>query len=110
MKTLSKSQFARRLHVSPPRVSQLIAKGMPTTPEGRVDVAQALAWIESHVDSMARRLVLGVKIRDAVMALPARMANRLPAEWRRQVLAVAEEEARSVLAALSDEFISGVEE
>jgi hypothetical protein len=50
METLSKSAFSRRLHVSPARVTQLIAKGMPVTPDGKVDVAEALTWIESHID------------------------------------------------------------
>jgi plasmid maintenance system antidote protein VapI len=43
MGTLSKSQFARRLHVSPARVTQLIAKGMPVTVDGNVDVTAALS-------------------------------------------------------------------
>ena len=50
METLSKSAFSRRLHVSPARVTQMIAKGMPVTPDGKVDVAEALNWIESHID------------------------------------------------------------
>jgi plasmid maintenance system antidote protein VapI len=34
METLLKSEFAKRLHVSKARVSQMIQKGMPVTAEG----------------------------------------------------------------------------
>jgi hypothetical protein len=48
----------------------------------------------------------GVKFRDAVMGLPSVVCNRLPEEWRREVSRVIDEEARKVLAALSDEIQS----
>ncbi len=44
---------------------------------------------------------IGVQIRDAVMALPARVMNRLPAEYRRAVFVAINEEARAILTALS---------
>jgi hypothetical protein len=47
---------------------------------------------------------IAASIRSAVLALPARIINRLPAEDRRRVLPVVEEEARAVLSALSDEI------
>jgi plasmid maintenance system antidote protein VapI len=50
METLLKSEFAKRVHVSKARVSQMIAMGMPLTADSRVDVKAALDWIESHVD------------------------------------------------------------
>jgi phage terminase Nu1 subunit (DNA packaging protein) len=53
----------------------------------------ALAWAES-----------GKKISDAVRGLPARIVNRLPSEWRHEVMIVAEEETRQTLTALSDEI------
>jgi hypothetical protein len=46
----------------------------------------------------------GVRFRDAVLGLTHAVVNRLPAEWRREVLTVLDEEARRVLAALSDEI------
>jgi hypothetical protein len=49
---------------------------------------------------------IGTKVRDAVMSLPSRIINRLPAEWRRELKVVVEEEARLVLAAISDEIRS----
>ena len=45
---------------------------------------------------------IGSEIRDRVMALPSRVINRLPSEWRSQLLPVIEEEARSMLTVLSD--------
>jgi hypothetical protein len=48
--TMSKSSFARLIGVTPGRVSQLIAKGMPTEPDGTVDVAKAKAWIRDNID------------------------------------------------------------
>jgi len=50
LEPILKSQFAKRIHVSPGRVSQLIAQGMPVLPDGRIDVPSALNWIESHID------------------------------------------------------------
>ena len=75
METLLKSEFAKRLHVSKARVSQMVQKGMPVTAEGKVDVAEALNWIESHIDlshkdSVARRQ----------SALPAASASKPPSK------------------------------
>jgi hypothetical protein len=50
METLLKSEFAKRVHVSKARVSQMIAMGMPLTADGKVDVTAALDWIEGHID------------------------------------------------------------
>jgi phage terminase Nu1 subunit (DNA packaging protein) len=43
----------------------------------------------------------GVQIRDAVMALKERIANRCPAEWRPKLAPVIDDEVRQVLTALS---------
>jgi len=50
-----------------------------------------MAWAEA-----------GVSIRDAVLGLGARVANRLPAEWRAELTAVIDDEVRKVLRLLSD--------
>ena len=47
---------------------------------------------------------VGSRIQNAIMGIPARMVNRLPLEWRREVLAVAQDEVRAILKALSDEL------
>ena len=50
---------------------------------------------------------IGVQFRDALMGLPARVCNRLPAEWRREVQTVANDEVRGVLTALADQIRHG---
>lgn len=57
-----------------------------------------VALVESHWSDITGRF------QSAVLGLPAQMANRLPAEWRREVLAVAADEARRALVALSNEI------
>jgi len=52
------------------------------------------------------RVETGVKYRDAVMGLTSRVCNRLPAEWRRELSAVLDDEIRRMLTALSDEIRS----
>ena len=57
MEPILKSQFAARLKVSKTRVSQMVAMGMPTTPDGRINVPDALKWIEEHIDTSHRNAV-----------------------------------------------------
>ena len=45
-----KQAFASRMGLSPGRLSQLIAGGMPTRADNRVDVFQAAAWIRDNTD------------------------------------------------------------
>jgi phage terminase Nu1 subunit (DNA packaging protein) len=47
---------------------------------------------------------VGTRVKDEVMALPVRIVNRLPDEWRREVFSVISEETRRVLNAISHEF------
>lgn len=42
--------------LSPGRISQLVAQGMPTTHDGRIDPEAARAWMESHLDPSRRRV------------------------------------------------------
>ena len=61
MEPILKSQFAARLKVSKARVSQMVQMGMPQTPDGRINVPDALQWIEQHInpihrDSLPRRM------------------------------------------------------
>ncbi|GBD50249.1 hypothetical protein [Methylopila sp. Yamaguchi] len=46
---LTKSDFAKHLDVGRARVSQLIKRGMPVTPDGRIDVEAANSWIRANV-------------------------------------------------------------
>lgn len=47
----TKADFARRVGLSRGRISQLIAKGLPTTPEGKIDPEAGLAWLEDNLDA-----------------------------------------------------------
>jgi hypothetical protein len=50
MEAISKTELARRLKISKPRVSQLVNAGMPVLPDGKVDAAAALDWIARRTD------------------------------------------------------------
>jgi len=56
--TLSKKGFAELIGVSPGRVSQLIAGGLPVEPNGRIHVARGKAWVAENVDPNRRRASL----------------------------------------------------
>ena len=53
----AKGSFARRVGLTPGRISQLVAEGLPVRPDGKVDVAEALAWMEANLDP--RRRIVG---------------------------------------------------
>ncbi|MFG1179940.1 DNA packaging protein [Xanthobacter versatilis] len=44
-----KVAFARLVNVSPGRVSQMIAAGLPVEADGRIDVARGKLWIQGNV-------------------------------------------------------------
>ena len=50
MDAITKSELARRLKISKPRVSQLVKAGMPVLADGRVDAVAACDWIARRVD------------------------------------------------------------
>jgi hypothetical protein len=50
MEAITKTELARRLKISKPRVSQLVHAGMPVLPDGKVDAAVALDWIARRTD------------------------------------------------------------
>lgn len=56
--TVSKKFFADMRNVSLSRVSQWIAAGMPTTPNGRVNIAEATKWLAENTDPNRRRFTL----------------------------------------------------
>jgi phage terminase Nu1 subunit (DNA packaging protein) len=47
---LTKSEFAEELHVSCPRVSQFVKRGLPVRRDGRVDLERACAWVVENID------------------------------------------------------------
>jgi hypothetical protein len=46
----TQAEFGRRVGVSQQRVAQLKKDGLPTLPNGRIDVGPALAWVGDHLD------------------------------------------------------------
>ena len=50
---------------------------------------------------------IAAKIQTGVLGIPARIVNRIPAEYRREVLTVAQDEVRQVLTSLADKIRGG---
>lgn len=50
----TKAAFARRIGVTPQRITQLVDRGMPVRPDGRIDVNTALAWLDENLDTSKR--------------------------------------------------------
>lgn len=48
---MAKSAFAKLVKVTPGRVSQMIAAGLPVEPGGKIDVAKGKAWIKDNVSA-----------------------------------------------------------
>jgi hypothetical protein len=71
-----------------------------------IDEAQKLEQLLSAPEVEAKWAEVGTKVKDETMALPTRIVNRLPDEWRREVFTVVTEEVRRVLNAISNEFMS----
>ncbi|MGB3389719.1 MAG: DNA packaging protein [Pseudaminobacter sp.] len=49
LRSLRKKAFAELVGVSPGRVSQMIAQGLPVEPNGRIDIAAGKLWIKENV-------------------------------------------------------------
>lgn len=54
--TLSKRGFAEAMGVTPGRISQLIVDGLPTEPNGRINVERGQAWYHANIDPNRRRI------------------------------------------------------
>lgn len=75
--TLSKRGFAELIGVSPGRVSQMIAAGLPVETNGRIDIEKGKAWVASNIDP-SRRRIRGAA--DAAAAASGARASRDVAE------------------------------
>lgn len=60
--TLSKKGFAAHLGLSPGRVSQLVAQGLPVEPNGRINVERATGWYRRNVDANRRQASAGDRL------------------------------------------------
>jgi len=49
MTVVRKSELARRLGVSRPRVSQFVSLGLPVRDDGRVELERACEWVLDNV-------------------------------------------------------------
>lgn len=67
---MSKSSFAERMGLSKGRISQLITIGLPVRPDGRIDPADAVPWIEANLDKARRK--------DPVAEILAEMTGEQP--------------------------------
>lgn len=50
-RSLSKSQFAKAMSITPGRVSQMVKAGLPVEADGKIDVARGRLWIQDHIDA-----------------------------------------------------------
>jgi hypothetical protein len=66
----SKTAFAARVGLTKGRISQLVAEGLPVRPDGQIDVAEGLAWIEDNLDPARRN-------KGGAPAAPARASTTL---------------------------------
>lgn len=77
--TLSKRGFGELIGVSPGRVSQMIADGLPVEPNGRIAIAKGKAWVAANVDQNRRRARVDGGLFDGAKrereAAEARIAN-----------------------------------
>lgn len=56
---VSKKGLAEVLGVHPSRITQLIGKGLPLEPNGRVSITKAKDWIAANVDQHRRKMLGG---------------------------------------------------
>ena len=79
---ITKTELARRLRVTPSRVSQYLAAGMPVRRDGKLAYVQALQWIRQNTDwGKVNRFDRGAC--RAADILTRRKVKRRPAPLRR---------------------------
>lgn len=81
--TLSKKGFAELIGVSPGRVSQLIASGLPVEPNGRIHVGRGKAWVAENVDPNRRRASLDAPTLSPALLSPRALRDASEAEIAR---------------------------
>jgi hypothetical protein len=73
---IRKAAFAKVLHVSKARVSQLVAAGLPTLKDGRIDADQGRRWYEANILRPAALAEVGSAAAPGVPAAQPRPAGR----------------------------------
>jgi hypothetical protein len=56
---ISQRELASELDVTPGRITQYIQRGMPTLPNGKVDLLRAVRWLSDNLDSSKACPALG---------------------------------------------------
>lgn len=51
LRSVSKKGFAELVGVSPGRISQLVSRGLPVEPNGKIDIARGKLWIAENVST-----------------------------------------------------------
>jgi len=72
--------------------------------EAQIDLKRRVGEVLDAAEVEAQWAHVGTRVKDEVMALPVRVVNRLPDEWRREVFTVLSEESRRTLKSISHEF------
>lgn len=77
---LSKSEFGRRVGLSPSRIGQLVRLGMPSTPEGKIEEKAGRAWIKANLDGHRRAARKGRAVEGEAGAVTRLRAEKLRQE------------------------------
>lgn len=68
---ITQAELARRVALTPGRISQLKRQGLPVGDDGRVDLDEALGWLKKHLDPSRRQAAKEGKPPAARPAKPA---------------------------------------
>lgn len=100
--TLTRRDYAAHAKLSPVRVKELVAEGMPLAPDGRIDAAAADTWRKENLNparQAAEKLGRARKrLNPAPSVIPFGQKMQTTADLRRQKAAIEIEIARSKLA------------
>ena len=66
----SQRQFAQRIRLSQGRVTQLVKDGLPLLANGRIDVENALQWLEQNLDQARSARAKGITTEPVPEPLP----------------------------------------
>jgi hypothetical protein len=75
---VKRAEAARILNVSKARITQLVKLGMPSLPDGGIDIAEARAWMAANLDPAKRAGWAAAKIQRAPPAQGPRADRLVP--------------------------------
>jgi len=111
VETVSKTEFAKGLGLTKGRVSQLLARGLPVTKDGRIPLGQARSWYEATIHKTRKRgphpkAVLDPAITSGSTFVPG--GKNLPAALRLLEAQASKEEQLAILRTMEVERRKGV--